>query len=98
VVAPAYREDYGLTVLEAFARGRPVIVCEDGGGLVELVEGTGAGLVVEPTAEAIGRAVADLRADQSRAHALAEAASAHRGPDPTEAVRTLVEAIGDAAG
>ena len=43
VVAPTFREDYGLTVLEAFAHGRPVVVCDDGGGLVELVEGTGGG-------------------------------------------------------
>lgn len=97
VVAPAHREDYGLTVLEAFARGRPVIVCDDGGGLVELVRGTGAGLVVEPTGEAIGRAVERLRADPGEARRLAEAAAAHRGPDPGEAVATLLGAIEDVA-
>ena len=98
VVAPAFREDYGLTVLEAFARGRPVIVCRDGGGLVELVADTGAGLVVEPTAGAIAAAVRELRDDPDRARSLAESAAAtDRCPGPTEAVDLLVRAIEDAA-
>jgi glycosyltransferase involved in cell wall biosynthesis len=74
VVAPAHREDYGLTVLEAFAYGRPVVVCADGGGLVELVEGTGAGIVVEPRPQAIADAVAGLRDDPERARSMAERA------------------------
>lgn len=98
VVAPAYREDYGLTVLEAFDRGRPVIVCDDGGGLVELVEGTGAGLVVEPTGAAIAAAVSELRIDPSRAESMAAAARDQRGPEPDEALDTLVTAIEDTAG
>lgn len=57
VVAPAYREDYGLTALEAMVWNRPVVVCNDGGGLVELVKATGAGLVVEPSPSAIADAV-----------------------------------------
>jgi len=76
VVAPAHREDYGLTVLEAFAFGRPVVACHDGGGLVELVEGTGAGLVVEPRPQAVADAVASLRDDPARARAMAERAYA----------------------
>lgn len=55
VVAPAYLEDYGLTALEAMSFGRPVIVCNDGGGLTELVEDGVTGFVVAPT----GRAIAD---------------------------------------
>lgn len=77
VVAPAFCEDYGLTVLEAFAHGRPVVVCDDGGGLVELAEGTGAALVVEPTAPAIAAAVAELRGDPGRAREMAAAALEH---------------------
>lgn len=77
VVAPALREDYGLTVLEAFAHGRPVIVCDDGGGLVELAEGTGAALVVAPTAAAIAEGVASLRDDPDRARQMAAAALEH---------------------
>ena len=36
-MAPALDEDYGLTVIEAMAWGAPVVVCEDGGSLAELV-------------------------------------------------------------
>jgi len=65
VVAPAFLEDYGLTVIEAMAHGRPVIVCADGGGLVDFVQHGVNGLVVEPTAVAIAEAVEDL-ANNSR--------------------------------
>ncbi len=57
VVAPAYREDYGLTALEAMQWERPLIVCSDGGGLVDIVNDTGAGLVVDPTPQAIAEGV-----------------------------------------
>ncbi len=98
IVAPAFREDYGLTVLEAFARGRPVIVCRDGGGLVELVADTGAGVVVEPTGGAIASAVRTLRDDPDRARAMAEAAGADgRCPRASDAVDVLVSAVEDAA-
>ncbi|MGI9611362.1 MAG: glycosyltransferase family 4 protein [Acidimicrobiales bacterium] len=67
VVAPAYREDYGLTVLEAMARGRPVIVCSDGGGLTELVEDGENGLVVEPTAKALAAGIERILDDPAAA-------------------------------
>lgn len=98
VVAPAYREDYGLTVLEAFGFGRPVIVCRDGGGLVELVEGTGAGLVVEPTPPAVAEAVRSLREDPDRARAMSEAAfaaaEAHRRHDDLGVLADAIERVG----
>ena len=80
VVAPAFREDYGLTVLEAFAHGRPVVVCDDGGGLVELVEGTGAASGRAAHPGALAAAVAGLRDDPARARTMAAAALevAHR--------------------
>lgn len=80
VVAPAFCEDYGLTVLEAFAHGRPVVVCDDGGGLVELVQGTEAALVVDAEPHAIADAVSGLRDDPARARHMAAAALdvAHR--------------------
>jgi glycosyltransferase involved in cell wall biosynthesis len=97
VVAPAHREDYGLTVLEAFVRGRPVIVCDDGGGLVELVGDSGAGVVVAPTAAAIAAAVRGLRAEPDRARAMADAAGQVPVPAPRDAVATLLDAIEHAA-
>lgn len=63
VVAPAYREDYGLTALEAMSFGKPVIVCTDGGGLAELVEDGVSGFVVEPHAQAIAAAVERVAGD-----------------------------------
>lgn len=94
VIAPAFCEDYGLTVLEAFARGRPVIVCDDGGGLVELVEGTGAGLVVPPDGAAIAAAVRSLREDADRVRAMAAAAiETARKYRHEDALGTLMGAI-----
>ncbi len=73
VVAPALDEDYGLTVLEAWQQGRPVIVCSDGGGLTELVTHGVNGLVVEPTPFAIAQAIDRLCNDPGLGDALAEA-------------------------
>lgn len=75
-VAPAYREDYGLTVLEAMLWERPVIVCEDGGGLADIVRATGAGLIVEPTPQAIADGVRRITEDVSFARQLIEQAKA----------------------
>ncbi len=72
VVAPALNEDYGLTALEAFAWQRPLIVCNDGGGLCEFVEHRVSGLVVEPTPIAIAEAVSELQADPALRAAVVE--------------------------
>ena len=98
VICPAYREDYGLTALEGFSRGRPVIVCDDGGGLVELVADTGAGLVVAPDPEAIDDAVRMLRDDPRRAEQMSQAAiEAAAGYRHDDAVDVLLAALEDAA-
>lgn len=70
VVAPAYDEDYGLTAIEAMAHGRPVIVCDDGGGLAGLVDHDRTGLVVAPTPTAIAAAVTQLHGDPDLAERL----------------------------
>ena len=64
VVAPAYDENYGLTAIEAMSWGTPLVVCDDGGSLAELVKETGAGLVVPPEHVAIGDAVRRLSYDR----------------------------------
>jgi glycosyltransferase involved in cell wall biosynthesis len=74
VVAPAYDEDYGLTVLEAMAAGVPCVVCSDGGGLVELVTDGVDGLVVDPHPLAIAEGVRSIVEDPERAAAMAAAA------------------------
>ena len=78
VVCPALREDYGLTVLGAMRWGRPVIVCEDGGGLVELVEDTGAGLIVEPEPAAIAEAIDRIVGGEGEAMSAAATEAAAR--------------------
>jgi len=74
VVAPAYDEDDGLTVLEAMAHARPVIVCRDGGGLTALVEDGVNGLVVEPDGASIAAGIARLAGDPELARAMGLAA------------------------
>jgi glycosyltransferase involved in cell wall biosynthesis len=74
VVAPAYLEDYGLTVIEAMAAGKPVVVCRDGGGLCLPVEHGVTGLVVEPTGRAIAEAVATLRDEPGLAREMGDRA------------------------
>lgn len=65
VIAPAYREDYGLTALEAMQWQRPLIVCNDGGGLVDIVNDTGAGVIVEPDPRAIVEAIEEITTNPS---------------------------------
>ncbi len=74
VVAPAFKEDYGLTAIEAMIRAKPVIVCEDGGGLTEFIEDGVSGLIVEPNAVAIAKAIDRLVRDPAKASRLGEAA------------------------
>ncbi len=73
VVAPAYEEDYGLTAIEAMAHGRPVVVCDDGGGLAHLVDHELDGLVVEPTVTALAGAIDRLAGDGDLARRLGRA-------------------------
>lgn len=63
IVAPALLEDYGLTVIEGMAYGKPVIVCRDGGNLARLVNHGENGLVVDPTPKAIAEAIELLAND-----------------------------------
>ena len=73
VVAPAYDEDYGLTALEAMAYGVPIVVCSDGGGLTELVDDFGCGVVVSPEPEAIAEATRRIADDPAFADPLGAA-------------------------
>lgn len=57
---PAYQEGFGLAALEALGQGVPVVACRDGGGLLDILSEPGAGVVVEPTGEAIAAATRRL--------------------------------------
>jgi glycosyltransferase involved in cell wall biosynthesis len=67
VVYTPYDEDYGYVTLQAFLAGKPVITTTDAGGVLEWVEDDVTGLVVEPTAEAIGAAADRLAGDPALA-------------------------------
>ena len=69
--APSRHEGFGLTVLEAMASGVPVVV-SDRGSLPELVGA--AGVVVEPTPDAVARALRELIDAPDAAHRLGLAA------------------------
>jgi glycosyltransferase involved in cell wall biosynthesis len=69
---PSYSENFGIAVLEAMACAVPVVVTPEV-GLADAVRETGAGVVVEGNAEAVGRALAELIADPQRRRALGSA-------------------------
>ena len=74
VVAPAFLEDYGLTAVEAMSYGKPLVVCRDGGNLVNFVRDGENGFVVDPSGAAIADAVRELAADPHRAREMGAAA------------------------
>ncbi|MEY4371772.1 MAG: hypothetical protein RL219_541 [Actinomycetota bacterium] len=73
-VIPSLYEPFGIVALEALAAGAPTIVARTG-GLAEIIDGTGAGLLFEPgssteLADLIETVLTDaLRADELRARA-----------------------------
>lgn len=91
VIAPAHREDYGLTALEAMARAKPVIVCRDGGGLTETVVDGVTGLVVEPGPDALAAAIERLATDPDAARRMGLAGRARVAPVTIDAAVDQVE-------
>ncbi|OWY59742.1 hypothetical protein B7486_72930, partial [cyanobacterium TDX16] len=73
---PSREDPFPLVCLEAGAAGTP-IVCFDAGGMPELVEPSGGGIVVPyPDVDAMGEAVASLLDDPGRRADAGAAASA----------------------
>ena len=73
VVYPPFDEDFGYVTLEAFLAEKPVITCRDSGGPTEFVVDGENGFVCEPSAEAIGAAIAALAGDRRLAARLGSA-------------------------
>jgi glycogen(starch) synthase len=73
VVIPSLYEPFGIVALEALAGGAPLVVARTG-GLAELVDGTGAGLLFEPgNADELASCIEtvltdDALADEMRKH------------------------------
>jgi glycosyltransferase involved in cell wall biosynthesis len=63
MVFPAVSEGFGLVAAEAFMAGVPVVVCRDGGGVLDLVPKDAAGRWAEPTPEALAAAIEDIIRD-----------------------------------
>lgn len=68
VIYPPREEDYGYVTLEAMLARKAVLTCTDSGGPLEFVRDEESGLVAEPNAEAVARALdrAWSRADEMR--------------------------------
>ena len=73
VAYPPFDEDFGYVTLEGFLAEKPVITCRDSGGPTEFVVDDENGFVCEPSAEAIGAAIATLAADRRLAATLGSA-------------------------
>ena len=65
-----YDEDLGLIAIEGQMSSKPIITCSDSGGTSDLVQDGVDGLVVEPTPEAIGRAMTKFIENPSLARTL----------------------------
>lgn len=62
---PAVEEGLGLAAVEALMAGVPVVVCNDGGGVVGAVQQHGGGVVTAPTPDAIAAGIREaLRPDK----------------------------------
>lgn len=61
-----YDEDYGYITLEAFLSRKPIITCQDSGGVLEFVENKENGLVALATPQEVGDAIDTLFYDHSK--------------------------------
>lgn len=64
------REDFGFVAVEAFASGKPVVTCSDGGGPAELVQDGQSGLVIPAEPEAVAAALDRLARHPEAAEAM----------------------------
>ncbi len=71
---PFLEDSYGYVTLEAFHAAKPVITCSDSGGPLELIEDGINGLVVQPEARALARAIDRLRDNPREAAEMGESA------------------------
>lgn len=97
---PAEGEGFGLAAAEAFMCGVPVVACLDGGGVLDVVPGEGAGRRASPSPVALSSALRELLADPSARRQAAEEGERWRtrlSPDAAAAVceRWYREALGE---
>lgn len=66
MVFPARAEGFGLVAAEALMAGVPVVACEDGGGVRDIITDDRAGRLVPPEPEALAAAIRSSLADSGR--------------------------------
>ena len=98
MVWPAFREAYGLALLEAQAAGLPVIACREGGVGDIVADGETGLLVADRDLDGLARTIEDLLRDPDRRLTLAKAARARIGAthDLPAAARRLEQALDEA--
>lgn len=74
-----YDEDLGLVAWEAMMSGKPVITCDDSGGVAELVAAGVTGLVVPPTPASIGKAIEMLSSNPDLARRMGRSGRVRAG-------------------
>lgn len=67
-----FDEDYGYVTLEGMLSGKPIVVCNDGGGATEFIEHEREGLIVAPEPRAIAEGLDSLYEDRARARAMGQ--------------------------
>lgn len=77
ILYPVQDEDYGYVTLEAMLSSKPVITCVDSGGPNEFVLPGATGWVVEPTPEALARAMDEAWETRQNAATMGRAARDH---------------------
>jgi len=89
------REDFGYVAVEAFHSGKPVITCKDSGEPARLTSRFDAGLVCDPTPQAVGAAIEALFRTPEIARKLGENGRIHAASvNWTNTARTLIAALG----
>ncbi len=66
---PAVGEGFGLVAAEALMSGVPVVMCRDGGGVLDLADGTAACRVTDPSAHAVAGELLALSNDSKATEA-----------------------------
>ncbi|MGE0441874.1 MAG: glycosyltransferase [Gemmatimonadales bacterium] len=90
-VFPAEREGLGLAAVEALMAGLPLVVCRDGGGVLDLLAEAGAGESVAPDPAGIAAAVRGLLDDPHAAGRAHEAGTRWRTRLTPDAVAARCE-------
>lgn len=72
-------EDYGYVTLQAFAAAKPVVTARDSGAVLDVVEDGRTGLVADPTAEDLGKAITRIAENRDEAARLGAAGRAAVG-------------------